>query len=162
MPYSPQCQKIANHLQALQKEKQSLSSDLDKGTQLTLNFNKGGNNAEDYFGDDADRRFTNMTHDQSNALVKDLKAAGAKSITGVDFVDVQTANGGAVSLIGGIVIELPEDPAARKKLFAIRADLLKSLGQPEVMVQSPPSIEPCVGRPIATRHALRQWSSRRA
>jgi hypothetical protein len=134
-----------------------IAEDLDKGAQHLLNFNKGGTNLEDYFGDDAVRRFTNMTHDQSIALVKAFKDAGAKSLTGVDFYDVEDEKGWKQTLVGGMVVEMPDEPAARKKVFAIRADVLKSAGLPEVMVETEAG-----GRYDAKRkqEAMKDWGQK--
>lgn len=114
---------------------EELAEDLDKGALATIRYNKGGSVADDYLTTHDEHRFSNLDKPKSLELVKALQDAGAKSVTCVNFDDVASKQGGTVSLVGGIVIEMPDDPASRKKIFEIRADTLKSVGQPEVMVE---------------------------
>jgi hypothetical protein len=114
---------------------EELSGDLDKGAQASLRYNKGGTPPADYFDLSDNNRFSNMDRPKSLALVKGLEEAGAKNITCVSFHDTEGKDGAKITLVGGVVFEMPEEPSARKKIFDIRANLLKSLGEPEVMVQ---------------------------
>jgi hypothetical protein len=114
---------------------EELAGDLDKGAQASLRFNKGGTPPDQYFDLSDNNRFSSMDRPKSLALVKALEEAGAKNITCVSFHDTEGQDGAKITLVGGIVFDMPEEPAARKKVFDIRANLLKSLGEPEVMVQ---------------------------
>lgn len=114
---------------------EEIAEDLDRGALRTLNYNKGGSVADDYLTTHEEHRFSNMDKTKSLELVKALQEAGARSVTCVNFGDVQSKQGGTVSLVGAIVIEMPDDPASRSKVFAVRADVLRSVGQPEVMVE---------------------------
>src|SRR5205085_10857546 len=96
---------------------------------------KGGGEAGSYFDGRRERRFVNMDHAKSVAVVKALIAAGAKDVAIVGSQEGEDASGGRIAFATTLQFEMPTDPAARKKIFDIRADLLKSLGQPEGMVQ---------------------------
>jgi hypothetical protein len=101
----------------------------------TLRYHKGGSPPETYFDLSENNRFTNMDRPRSIALVKAFTDAGAAKVTAIDFIDAEGPDGGRMSLASGLVVELPEDKAARKKIFDIRAEVLKSLGQQEDMIR---------------------------
>jgi len=112
-----------------------IAHDLDQGALAVHRMAKGGADADDYFDGRPERRFVNMDHAKSVALVKALIAAGAKDVAIVASQEGEDANEARIELATALMLEMPTEPGARKKVFDIRADLLKSIGQPEVMVQ---------------------------
>lgn len=114
---------------------EEIAERLDKSALGGLEFVKGGSNATDFLESNDAHKFSNLDKDKCRALVKDLTDAGAKAVTCSGFTDVTTPEGGRVSRATELTVELPDDPGQREKVFAIRKDLMKSLSQPEEMIE---------------------------
>ena len=114
---------------------EEIAEGLNKSALGGLEFVKGGSNATDFLDSNDAHKFSNMDKDKCKALVKDLTDAGAVAVTCSGFTDIATPEGGRVSRATELTIELPDDKAQREKIFAIRKDLMKSLNQPEEMIE---------------------------
>src|SRR5205085_5379644 len=94
-----------------------IAHDLDQGALVVHRIAKGGDEADSYFDGRPERRFVNMDHAKSVAVVKALIAAGAKDVAIVGSQEGEDASGGRIAFATTLQFEMPTDPAARKKIF---------------------------------------------
>ena len=118
-------------------EPEAIAYDLDRGNQMALNALEGSaDRPRPLLENHPKITFCNMTHAESLAFLESLEKAGATNIQvlHLDYVK-QTDGSPPVARIALIVLELPTDPAGRKKLFDIRAALEKKLKlEPEMVL----------------------------
>ena len=115
--------------------KADIAEILDKRSLAVLRSFKGGADEAKTFVESHElHTFANMDKTKTMAFIKELEDLGCKDIRRIGTVVLKTKDGMPYANVASIMFELPDDPTARKKLFDIRADLMKSLKQREEMV----------------------------
>ena len=112
-----------------------IAEDLDSSAQLTMRFVRGGTEPQMYLDGPPAHTFVGYDKAKSLEILKAIQAAGAKNVTIVGFSELTNADGQREQKADDVIVELPDDKPNRAKIFEIRADIMKTQGQKETMVQ---------------------------
>jgi hypothetical protein len=138
--------------------KADIAEVLDKRALAVLRSFKGGADEARMFIEGHElHTFVNMDKTKTLAFLKELEDLGCKDVRRISTVVRKTKDGTPYANISSIQFELPDEPTNRKKVFDIRADLMKSLKQQEDMV-----VVEFGGRPDEPKkqEALKDWGQK--
>lgn len=138
---------------------EEIAEDLDKASQRRLAAIDGGYHPRQRMDSNPLNTLAGMNREESEQFLQTLEQAGAVDIRQMDETARMTKDGAPYGTTNAIMIELPTDPAARKRIFDIRAGIEQKLGLQPVIIQ----VE--AGGPVEEwdklkREPLRDWGQK--